>query len=316
MVYRQEHAGGVWVDLENPADEEIRAVAREFCLSERLEAELLSPTPFPLVSGDERAALAVFHFPAHADEHNAVHDERSAENETKTQEVDFIVGKHFIVTVRYEVIAPLHRLRKLLESEELQGGSAKIATETLLEILFAHLYAAVRDHTNHLADRLARIEADMFAGQERHAVRAIGNVNRAYLHLLAALANQEEPLDRFLAALARGDYFGAPFNERAARIRSERSQVEELVRTHLALGTELRETNSALLNAGQNQIMRTLTVVNFIFLPLGLVSWIFAMRTAGMPIVDSPNAFWIVMGIMAAISLLLTGVFAKKRWIF
>lgn len=312
MVYRQEHESGVWVDLESPSDEEIRAVAREFGFSERLEAELLSPTPFPLVSGDERAAFAVLHFPAH----NGGHEPHEAEGETKSQEVDFIVGRRFIVTVRYEVVAPLHHLRKLLESEELQGGGAAVSTETLLEILFAHLYAAVRDHTNHLGSRMTHIETEMFAGRERHAVRAISSVNRAYLHLLAALANQEEPLSRFLIALGRGEYFGAAFAERAARIRSERGQVEALVRTHLALGTELRETNSALLNASQNDIMKTLTVATFIFLPLGLVASIFAMRTAYMPFVDSPDGFGIIMGVMAAIGILLTIIFAKKRWIF
>jgi magnesium transporter len=311
MVYRQEHHGGVWVDLESPTDEEIREVAREFGISERLESEILSPTPFPLVSGDESAAFAVLHFPSHGNEHNV----QSAESDTVSQEVDFIVGKHFIVTVRYEVVAPLHRLRKLLESEEILGGKSAITTETLIEVLFAHLYAAVRDHTNHVADRLARTEHEMFAGRERPAVRAISSISREYLHLLAALANQTDPLDRFLKALARQEYFGPAFTERAERIRSERSQVEKLIHTHFALATELRETNSALLNATQNEIMKTLTVINFIFLPLGLISWIFAMRTEGMPIVDSPNAFWIVIGIMFGVSLFLTLVFARKRWL-
>jgi magnesium transporter len=310
MIYRHEHEGGVWIDLENPGDEEIREVAAEFGISERIETEILSPTPFPLVGGDEQAALAVLHFPAHTGEHVGHNT-----NDTRTQEVDFIVGRHFIVTVRYEVIAPLHHLRKLLESEELLGKKTGITTDMLLEILFTHLYAAVRDHTNHVSDKLSRVEEDMFDGRERFAVRAISSINREYLHLLAALANQEEPLERFLGTLGRS-YFGSHFAERSARILAERGQVENLVRTHLALATELRETNDALLNATQNSIMKTLTVVNFIFLPLGLVSWIFAMRTEGMPLIEGPNSFWIVMGIMGALAFVLTAFFAKKRWLF
>lgn len=311
MIYRQAHHGGVWVDLEQPSDEEIRQVAREFALGERIEAELLTPTPFPLVGGDEQAALAVLHFPSHVAEHG--HGEAG---DTRSQEVDFIVGQHFVITVRYEVVAPLHHLRKLLESEDLLGHKSTITTDMLLEVLFTHLYAAVRDHTSHLTDRLGRIEAEMFAGRERVAVRAISALNREYLHLLAALANQEEPLERFLTVLARPAYFGASFTERAARIQGERGLVENLARTHLALATELRETNSALLNARQNEIIKTLTVVNVILLPLGLISWIFAMRTNGMPLIDQPNAFWIVIGAMAAVSLVLTAIFAKKRWLF
>lgn len=309
MIYRQEHAGGVWVDLESPGDDEIRQIAQEFNISERIETELLSPTPFPLVGGDEQVALAVLHFPSHTGEHGV------GEADTRSQEVDFIVGKRFIITVRYEVIVPLHHLRKLLESEAMLGRKTAITTDMLLEILFTHLYASVRDHTNHITEHLSHVEAEMFAGQERRAVRTISSINREYLHLLAALAGQEEPLGRFLSALGHG-YFGTHFGERAARILGERNQVENLVRTHLALATELRETNSALLNATQNEIMKTLTVVNFIFLPLGLITWIFAMRTDGIPFLSSPNGFWIVMSIMAGVALLLTAFFAKKRWLF
>src|SRR3989344_1639757 len=311
MIYRQAHHGGGWVDLEQPTDEEIRAVAREFDISERLEAEPLSPTPFPLVSNDEQTALAVFHFPAHSNEHAP----NASESDTRSQEVDFIVAAHFVTTVRYEVVAPLHRLRKLLESEEMLGGKAAITTDTLVEILFAHLYAAVRDHTNHVADRLAHIEREMFAGQERNAVRAISAVSREYLHLLAALANQEEPLDRFLRALARPACFGESFTERTERIKSERGQVESLVGTHRAVATELRETNNVLLSATQNEIMKTLTVINFIFLTLGLISWIFAMRTEGMPLIASEHAFWIVLGTMATVASLLILFVTKKRWL-
>lgn len=305
MVSRYEHKGGVWVDLEQPTEEEIRQAAREFSISERIEAELLSPTPSPLVAGDPHAALLILHFPVHGVE----------EGETKNQEIDFVVGSRFIVTVRYEVVASLHRLKKLLETEAFVAEGAPIATDVLLEILFAHLYTAIRDHASHSASRLTRVEREMFNGRERDTVRAISDVSREFLHLEAALANQEEPLLRFLKSLETRNFFGNSFSERMTRIAAERAQIAHLVRTHRAVATELRETNSALLGARQNEIIKTLTVVNFIFLPLGLISWIFAMRTEGMPIVDSPNAFWIVIGIMLTVSAFTTILFARKRWI-
>lgn len=306
MVYRYEYKGGIWVDIEQPTDEEIRDIAKEFSISERVETELLLPTPSALVAGDTHTSLLVLHFPAHGNENG----------ETKSQEIDFIVGKNFIITVRYEVVASLHRLKKLLETESFVSEGAPISTDVLLEVLFAHLYTAIRDHASHSASRLTRVERDMFDGHERSAVRAISEISREFLHLEAALANQEEPLYRFLKSLGARDFFGPSFEDRMSRITAERSQIAGLVHTHRAVTTELRETNNALLSARQNEVIKTLTVVNFIFLPLGLISWTFAMRTEGMPIIDSPNAYWIVIGIMLAVAALLTLVFARKRWIF
>lgn len=305
MVFRYEYKNGVWVDLEQPTEEEIRAITHEFGIGERIEAELLSPTPSPLVAGEPGTALLIMHFPAHG----------ADEGETKNQEIDFVVGSHFILTVRYEVVAPLHRLKKLLETEAFISGGVNIGTDVLLELLFAHLYTAIRDHMSHSASRLATVERDMFDGHERETVRAISDVSREFLHLEAALANQEEPLLRFLKSLAARNFFGASWNERMARIAAERAQIAHLVRTHRAVATELRETNSALVGARQNEVMKTLTVINFIFLPLGLITWTFAMRTEGMPIVNSPNAFWVMLAVMLATAGTMTIIASRKGWL-
>ncbi|MFZ3044138.1 MAG: magnesium transporter CorA family protein [Minisyncoccia bacterium] len=308
MIFRYEYPGGVWVDLERPTAEEIQRVAHEFSISQRIETELLSPTPSPLVAGDESAALLVLHFPTQRE----VEDVGIA----KSQEIDFVVGERFIMTVRYEVIVPLHHLKKLLETQKIVSEQHNgITTDVLIEILFAHLYTAVRDHTDHAADSLAHVERNMFDDHERATVRLISNISREFLHLEAALANQEEPLSRFLKALTERNFFGASFAERSERILAEHLQVARLVKTHRAISTELRETNIALLEVRQNDIMKTLTIVNFIFLPLGLISWTFSMRTEGMPLIDSPHAFWIVLALMLGVTVLLTTFFIKKRWL-
>jgi len=306
MIFRHEYRGGVWVDLEQPSEEEIRHVAQEFSISERLERELLSPTPAPLVAREGDMMLLVLHFPTHGAE----------DGMTENQEVDFIVGDHFIITVRYEVVAPLHHLQKLLETQKLVSKHVALTTDVLLEILFAHLYTSIHDQTNHVVNHLARIERDMFDGSERKTILSILQISREFLHMETVLADQEEPLGRFLTALTGRNSFGASFIERTERILAERTQVARLVEIHRAIATELRETNIALLEARQNEIMKTLTIINFIFLPLGLISWTFAMRTEGMPLIDSPNAFWIVLALMLGVATLFITFFIKKRWLF
>lgn len=305
MVFRYEYSGGVWVDLERPTEDELRRVAKEFSISERLEIELLSPTPSPLVAGDEGIALLVLHFPAHEE----------SGGDVRSQEIDFIVGKNFIMTVRYEVIVPLHHLKKLLETQKILEGPGAITTDVLLEILFAHLYTAVRDHTEHVATNLAHVEQDMFDGREKHTVRLISNISREFLHLEAALANQEESLGHFLKVIADHNIFGPSFVVRADRIQAERAQVARLIKTHRAIASEMRETNIAILSAHQNEIMKTLTVITFIFLPLELITFIFGMHALGTPLEQHPNAFWIIVGTMLAIGLGITLFLARKRWI-
>ncbi len=306
MIFRHEYLDGVWVDLEQPSENDIRQIAEEFSIGGHIERELLYPTPVPLVMNGENTVLLVLHFPSHGTD----------DGETKSQEVDFVVGKNFIITVRYEVVASLHHLKKLLEAQDIVAKRAPITTDVLLEVLFAHLYTSVRDHANHASDSLARVEKEMFNGHERTTVRSISNISREFLHVEASLATQEEPLVHFLNVLTQGGFFDSSFALRAQRIKAERANIARRVKTHRAVATELRETNVALLGVRQNEIMKTLTIVNFIFLPLGLISWIFAMRTEGMPLIAGPNAFWIVLGIMLGVAMLLTTFFIKRRWLY
>ncbi len=304
MIFRYAYHGGVWVDLEHPTEDEVRSIAQEFSIGERLETELFSPTPSPLVASDVGVTFLVLHFPTDGE----------VDGEIRDQEIDFIIGESFIITVRYEVVAPLHRLQKILEAQQLLSPKDMVETDTLLEVIFLHLFTSVREHTSHVADRLARIEHDMFNGLERTTVRHISNVSREFLHVEASLANQEEPLARFLKALTAQKSFGASFAERAERIVAERAQVARLVKTYRAIATEMRETNTALLEARQNEIMKTLTVVNFIFLPLELITFIFSMHALGTPLSQNPNAFWIIVAIMLGTSGLTAIIFARKRW--
>lgn len=306
MLFRYEYKGGVWVDLEKPTDEELSAVVREFSISERIAKEMASPTPLPVVVDGETHALLELHFPTQGENNG----------DTEIQEIDFVVGKDFVVTVRYEVIAPLHHLKKLFETRDLVTGHESITTDVLLEVLFAHLYSSVRDHTNHITDNLERIEKDMFDGRERETVKEISNISRSFLHLEAELANQEEPMTRFLRSYTLREFFKASFEERAERMLAERAQVMRLVKTHRAVATEMRETNIALLEARQNEIMKTLTVVTFIFLPLELITFIVSMPLLGMPLAEHQNGFWIIIGTMTALGMTITLFLARKRWIF
>ena len=217
MIFRHEYLKGVWVDLEQPNENDIRQIAEEFSLGEHIEKELLYPTPMPLVSVDEKMALLVLHFPMHG-----VND-----GETKSQEVDIVVGKNFIITVRYEVVAPLHHLKKLLEAQNLVEGHTQITTDVFLEVLFAHLYTSVRDHINHVADNLSRVEKDMFDGHERTTVRSISNISREFLHAEASLATQEESLSNFMSVLSQLRFFDESFKLRAERIEQEMSTLIE-----------------------------------------------------------------------------------------
>jgi magnesium transporter len=64
-----------------------------------------------------------------------------------------------------------------------------------------------------------------------------------------------------------------------------------------------------------NDIMRTLTVLTAIFLPLNLIAAIFGMNFDFIPLLHRQNGFWWATGAMAVTAAALAGLFWRKRYL-
>ncbi len=64
-----------------------------------------------------------------------------------------------------------------------------------------------------------------------------------------------------------------------------------------------------------NEIMRTLTVLTAIFMPLNLVTGFFGMNFEGLPLIHSPRGFWIIFSIMLVLGVGLSWFFWRKRYL-
>jgi Mg2+ and Co2+ transporter CorA len=64
-----------------------------------------------------------------------------------------------------------------------------------------------------------------------------------------------------------------------------------------------------------NDIMRTLTVLTAIFLPLNLITGIFGMNVENLPLIHRATGFWIIVGIMAAVGVGFASFFWRKKYL-
>ncbi|MDP3402393.1 MAG: CorA family divalent cation transporter, partial [bacterium] len=210
----------------------------------------------------------------------------------------------------------LHNLQRVLETEELLGisGNSKPVGE-MLERALGHLYTSIGEEIERVGRRLERIEQDIFAGKERQMVRAISNTGRVLLRFETSLARHEEPLTEFLAGLSTSSLLGTYFEEHAAKIASRRAHAKSLASSYREIAHELRITNDSLLNTSQNEVMKILTIMAFVTFPLSLIASVFGMNTEYLPFVGQPGDFWIVVGIMVALTITFFAYFRMKRWL-
>ena len=76
----------------------------------------------------------------------------------------------------------------------------------------------------------------------------------------------------------------------------------------------LADTNDALAAHRINEVMRILTVISVIMLPLTLISGILGMNYP-LPRAGHPEMFWAIMGLMLVVSLVMLAYFRYRRWL-
>lgn len=102
------------------------------------------------------------------------------------------------------------------------------------------------------------------------------------------------------------------------RSRDVLEHIERVVRHVQRLEHSVETTVQMHFNAQShraNEIMRTLTVLTAIFLPLNLIAGIFGMNFEFIPFLHQSNGFWLAMGLMLTIALGLVVFFWRKRYL-
>jgi magnesium transporter len=303
MHSRREYNGLVWVDLESPSREEVQDVVDQFHIEPRVAEELLLPATKPRAEFHGPYAYLVLHFPALRHSHK-----------TREQEIDFIVGRNFLVTAHYDTIDSLHKFSKVFDVNSLLEKSALGEhAGFLLVSMLKKFYKAVEHEVEYIHHDLSVTEEHIFSGHEVRMVIAISRSARDLLSLRQVIEPHREVLKEFESGGAQ--FFGTDFAPYLRKLSDDYYRVHNHIMRETESLHELRETNNALLTTKQNETMKVFTILAFTTFPLTLVAAIFSMDTKHNPIVGTPGDFWIIIGMMAAMTVCMFTYFKHKNWL-
>lgn len=305
MISRYTYKDLVWVDVESPTQEEVRALMEEFDIHPLAADELLEPTLRPKVDLYPNFIYLILHFSLISHKHEGGND----------QEVDFIVGKNFLITTHYGLIDPLNEFSKIFEVNSiLEKSDMGKHAGFLLFYLLKELYKMLDRELDHISHDFSHIENRIFAGDERDMVNDISHLNRDLLNFKQTLRPHKEVLESFEIAGAK--LFGEDFTYYLRTLTGEFYRISALLDGHRETLAELRDTNDSLLTTKTNDIMKTLTIMAFIVLPLTFIEQMFSMSTAAeLPFAKDPNSFWIINAVMLLTAVLLYSYFRFfKKW--
>jgi magnesium transporter len=298
-----------WLDMVKPTDDEYMLLDEVFGFHPLAIEDSIQYSQRPKIESYQHLGdvcqqgyfYMVFHGP----------DLETFKEHLRTKEIDMFMSERYLVTIHEEDFRTI---------DEIAGRAAADARvvldpgiDMLLHNILDHITDAYMPILDYLGDTLDDLEDRALHEPTKEVLSEISGKKRELLNLRRIVGPQRE----VLAMLTRGE---VPFIRMEARayfrdVQDHLNRTVETVELYRDLVLGARDIYLSSISNNLNQIMKTLTIISVIALPLTIVTSFFGMNFEAMPLAHSQWGFWIAMIGMVGIEVGVFWWFRKKKWI-
>ena len=297
--WREQPDSWIWVDLyDEPAAEEQAFLAEQFALDGGAIAEAQRdrhPPSFEVFEDYIYLLLKPLDAVSHSLDFN-------------TLQLAMFAGPRFLVT-RHSREAPY--LASRWQGLE-QGGCAGQSPMSLVATMGRRVAQRYGQVLLDLEQRLDIIEDELFDSPTDTLMKELVGYNTGLRKMHRILAYYVDVFGDLRQHLEKtGNHHHDDFDDIYALI----ERFSSLSALYQNVVTDLIDAYISLNGHRLNQIMKVLTIVTVIFVPLTLLVGVYGMNFENMPELKSKHGYYILLSTMAGVAMVLLFVFRKVRWV-
>jgi magnesium transporter len=306
MINTRSNKNLLWLDVSNPTTLEISEILQKHKLHPLTGEELLNPSSGTKIEFYKDYTLIILTMP--------IRTRNELKHDIKDSEIDFVISKDFLITARYDTIEQIEYFSKIFEANAILNKDENIDHPgNLFYYIIKRIYRGMRQDLENIRDSIKDAESRVFNGDERRMVETLSNIRRELIDF-RQIAKAHHDIWEKLSSHGLS-FFGEDYKTYIEDLRDEFEQIHNLITNARELINDLHETNDSLLNSKQNETIKILTLVSFVFAPLTTISAIFTIPAVHVPFIESPYGWNVLVGVMIAIAIFTLYYFRRKGWI-
>lgn len=293
---RAQEGAWVWIDVLAPDDATMRVLADRFDLHPLAVEDSVHIQMRPKIDGYRDSFFVAWLIPQ-GQEHDVI----------EVRELDIFMGPGYVITI--------HDVP--LDAVVYEDGDTERIMERgpdwLVHSILDRAVDSVLPIVDALGDRLEDVEDAMLGEPRRGELNVLYAVRRQLVRMRRIVGPERD----ILRSLARErDMLSEEAYRYFQDIGDHLARVEDSIETYREVASAVMDIYLSAQSNRMNEIMKALTVVATIFMPLTLLSGIYGMNVLkGMwPPVDAPWSFWGIVGSMVVIAVTMSVYFRRKKW--
>lgn len=231
--------------------------------------------------------------------------------EVAYEQLSIVMGKNYVLTFQEKEGDVFNNIRERIKGNKgrLRKSGADYLVYSLLDSVVDNYFPALEK----IGDLVEEIEERLSDDPEQDVLSDIYRLKREVLFLRKSIW----PIREVVAAMMRQDLeFVSPNTNTYLRDVYDHSiQVMDVVETYTDMLSELTDVYMSTVSNRMNEVMKTLTIIATIFIPLTFIVGLYGMNFKYMPELTNELAYPIVLLIMATISGMMLIYFRRKGWL-
>jgi magnesium transporter len=298
-----------WVDIDKPTDEEYGLLDDVFGFHPLAIEDSIQYSQRPKIESYRHVGTTCtqgyFYMVIHGP------DLETFREKVRTKELDMFVSERFLVTIHEETMRSVGEVRAKAEADPelvLDMGIDRIL-HNILDRLVDH-YVPILEH---LQEEIDGLEEQSVENPTPDVLHRIAAKKRELLNFRRIIAPQRD----VIAQLTRGD---VPFIRESTRVYlrdvlDHLVRAVELIELYRDIVVGARDIYMSSVSNNLNQVMKTLTVITVIALPLNLITGFFGMNFENLPGIHTQWAFWVTVGLMVTAIAVVITVLRARKWL-
>lgn len=301
-IPEQNFTGICWIDVEGLDDIEIlKILAARFSIHPLTVEDILNVEQRPKVEefdGYLFITLKILHW---------CHEKLTL----TAQQVSIILGEHFILSFQESDISIFDAIRNKLQhvtNQNLRQHSSDYLLYRLLDSIVDEYFVVLEK----MGEQIETIESKILSSPTQQ------NSNHIYRlkHQMLLLRKSIWPLREVVSHLLYEDTLISKFTRTYLRdLYDHTMQAIDTVETFRDILSGILDMYLSALTIRMNEIMKTLTIITTIFIPITALSSIYGMNLPNIPLMKSSMGFGVVASMMTSSVVLMMIYFRKKKWI-
>ncbi len=293
------HPGLLWLDLDDPMSHSLDELAAQYGFHELAVEDCRNRQQLAKVDYYDGYSFYII---------NSTHYSQEP-CEVRLREIDAFLGPDYIVTVHDGESLSVKEIERRLAANSTRYERPDQVLHATIDIVVDRFLPTLES----IGDTIDVVEDELLIHPDVKLLEMIFNLKRGMLQFRRAVGAQRELLNvivRDETPLIRPEmriYFRDVYDHAVRAL--------DLVETYRDLMSGTLDIYLTQMANRTNDIVKGLTILATIMLPLTLVTGYFGMNFETMPLIKNPSGVWYTTIGMAVIAIIMLGYFKLKKWL-